>query len=169
MTLSCCGQSWSYCCPTGIVPVIPSAGLGYQVELARFKWHKVWFPAKSRKMVLLFSLLLWGPSWHTASSSGVRSTGNTWTCWNGSRGELQFVWMVQLQRSSWGGCVPQLWTATVAAACEELVWEAFNEVLKSVIRTQQDANCKLGWFGKKVVEELSLVLRPETKRKISFG
>jgi len=34
-------------------------------------------------------LLWWDPTWSPASSSGVLSTGKTWTCWSGSRGGPQ--------------------------------------------------------------------------------
>lgn len=35
------------------------------------------------------ALCWWNPSWGTASSSGVLSTGNIWTCYSGSGGKPQ--------------------------------------------------------------------------------
>lgn len=40
----------------------------------------------SREVILPSTLLLWGPTWSAICSSGVSSTGKTWTCWNWCRG-----------------------------------------------------------------------------------
>ncbi|GAB0209915.1 hypothetical protein GRJ2_003457200 [Grus japonensis] len=43
--------------------------------------------SRSREVILpLYSTLVEYPTWSTASSSGVPSTGETWSCWSESRG-----------------------------------------------------------------------------------
>jgi len=43
---------------------------------------------RSREVILpLYSAPLWRDlTWSPASSSGISSTGKTWTCWSGARG-----------------------------------------------------------------------------------
>ena len=45
--------------------------------------------SRSREVILPLYSALVDTTWSTVSSSGVLSTGKTWTCWRGSRGGPQ--------------------------------------------------------------------------------
>ena len=46
------------------------------------------WPVGQRRWFCLFTLLLWDPTWSTASISGAPNTGRPWICWSGSKGSL---------------------------------------------------------------------------------